>query len=374
MEQWLREVDPGGSLDSYAEDLDENYDGVDQIEELYVTVSGKGSSKGGGGSRRVLSEQLFEDLGVEDPKHRALFSAHFAGPTAAPPPSSPASAAPVAASAAKAPITGAAELSEMAAWLRKLDGSGGLDQYLTDLEENYDSVDQIEELYVTVSGGKKKLDAQLFADLGIDLAAHRTIFTSHFEGSSGATAAVAGGASMEPAGSLSLSAWLEQVDPSGGLNCYRKDVEDNYDDVDQIVDLYLQDAPSGGGKVLDGQFFEDLGVASAAHISLFKAWFEKNHGPPQVPPPAAPVALAGSKGGPATIAEWLREVDPSGSVEALVAEFEDNYDDVDQIRDLYHVEKNGAKVLDEQLFEDMGIKDSALKARFRSWFSANADG
>ena len=61
---WLLEADPSGSLQVYAIALEDTYDTISQIKKLYCGEGG-------------FDESFFDDLGIEDPEHRRLFSAWF---------------------------------------------------------------------------------------------------------------------------------------------------------------------------------------------------------------------------------------------------------------------------------------------------------
>lgn len=63
---WLLEIDSTGSLSAYRGAIEESYDTVDQIIRLYSRDEG------------VVDVSFFDDVGIEDPNHRHLFSAWFA--------------------------------------------------------------------------------------------------------------------------------------------------------------------------------------------------------------------------------------------------------------------------------------------------------
>ena len=61
--------------------------------------------------------------------------------------------------------------------------------------------------------------------------------------------------------------WLLEVAPGGELTRYSEALQDAFDDVQQIVEIY-----SASGA-FDPCFFEDVGVSDYAHQCDFEAWF-----------------------------------------------------------------------------------------------------
>jgi len=341
-----------------------------------------------------------------------------------------------AAAPASAPAPPEAGSGQFAAWLAEADPSGGLRRYLRDIEDNYDDVNQIEELYVISEGGEKTVDPQLFSDLGVEDEGHRALFVRRLTGGeatpgpaaprevpaespgnpqrvpveapsppsqpsgSPPAAPVAAAPASAPAppeaGPGQFAAWLAEADPSGGLRRYLRDIEDNYDDVNQVEELYV--ISEGGEKKVDPQLFSDLGIEDEGHRALFVRHLTAGGaapGPaaPPEPGPAAPREAAAEPGkpqgedhhptssaqpaapaaaGPGGFADWLKRVDPGGSLDCYLKDFEDNYDGVDQIDDLYVVEAAGKKTLDAHFFEDMGIEDPGHQALFTTYFCGGA--
>eukprot|EP00927_Polykrikos_kofoidii_P007045 TRINITY_DN12880_c0_g1_i1.p1 TRINITY_DN12880_c0_g1~~TRINITY_DN12880_c0_g1_i1.p1 ORF type:complete len:1275 (-),score=285.90 TRINITY_DN12880_c0_g1_i1:36-3860(-) len=71
---------------------------------------------------------------------------------------------------------------------------------------------------------------------------------------------------------LTLSDWVDQVDGGKGfLSKYVQAIVDNYDTVDQIVDLYLQKNDRDQSE-LDVKFFEEIGAEKSGHRGLFNRW------------------------------------------------------------------------------------------------------
>jgi len=206
-------------------------------------------------------------------------------------------------------------------WLRSVAPSGELDHHVGALRESFDSPGQILDIYM-VSGprGGKVLDSHFFADLGVDREQEIRLFKEWFVRQPGAGAAAAAStpasrsrASPDPAAQPgsdvatlrprfgSLAQWLQEVDPAGSLSCYLSRLIENFDNTSQITETYVSVAKAGsrrqhsagrGKKILDHDFFTDLGVEDEEHRELFKAWFAKKLGAsyeePPPPPPASP--------------------------------------------------------------------------------------
>ncbi|CAE7233142.1 Comt [Symbiodinium natans] len=68
---WLASMDPRMALQQYLPVIQESYDTVSQIATTYTTVDASETPT------KRLDEQMFEDFGVEDPAHRALFRSWF---------------------------------------------------------------------------------------------------------------------------------------------------------------------------------------------------------------------------------------------------------------------------------------------------------
>jgi len=68
---WLASMDPGMALQRYLPVIQESYDTVSQITTTYTTASSAESDL------KCLDEQIFEDFGIEEAEHRALFRNWF---------------------------------------------------------------------------------------------------------------------------------------------------------------------------------------------------------------------------------------------------------------------------------------------------------
>ncbi|CAE8627152.1 unnamed protein product [Polarella glacialis] len=169
-----------------------SYDTVAQITKTYIIEAESG--------RKLLSPELFADLGVDDKEHQDRFFRWFressdveavAGAAshqmnceqnaAVFEPSERSVTIPSAATAAVVEDAAPPDLRVMdfGDWLASVDPSGGVRQYLPAIEESYDTVAQIAKTY-TVGTDRKSLDPQLFADLGIEAPEHMRLFTHWF--------------------------------------------------------------------------------------------------------------------------------------------------------------------------------------------------
>ncbi|CAK0884326.1 unnamed protein product, partial [Prorocentrum cordatum] len=86
-------------------------------------------------------------------------------------------------------------------------------------------------------------------------------------------------------------------------------------------------------------------------------------------PPDEKAAGGAPAGGDSSFRRWLLEVDPRGSLERYLVFLEGRYDDLAQLIDVYFPGKPGEKVLNHQLFSDMGVVDSTHVALFEVWFA-----
>ncbi|CAE7244131.1 comta [Symbiodinium sp. CCMP2592] len=68
---WLASMDPGMALQRYLPVIQESYDTVSQITTTYTTANTAESDL------KCLDEQIFEDFGIEEGEHRALFRSWF---------------------------------------------------------------------------------------------------------------------------------------------------------------------------------------------------------------------------------------------------------------------------------------------------------
>merc|ERR1740129_1590329 len=222
--------------------------------------------------------------------------------------------------------------------LKQVDPSGGCDRYLKDIEDNFDSVEQIAELYASAEGASQKLDPQLFDDLGVEDEAHRELFAKHFEGILAAEPAKSvpvekSAEAAKPTKVLSMADWLRLVDPSGGCNSYLKDLEENYDGVDQIEELYV--VANGAKRSLDPQFFDDLGIENTSHKALFTKHFEGGGTTVSIASVATEADKIDKKQAPdkqlvsngtckevSPFADFLKHVDPTGGCDGYLKAYE----------------------------------------------------
>mmetsp|Transcript_16734 Transcript_16734/g.47624 ORF Transcript_16734/g.47624 Transcript_16734/m.47624 type:complete len:232 (-) Transcript_16734:121-816(-) len=221
IQPWLEHTDwSTGVLQCYASSLEENFDGPEQLVDIYTKRSPSGQD--------IFDyKQFFEDVGVEDPAHRKLFESWFARGSAAPV-ATPLPVAAAARVAAAFPTAG-------------VNGVNGV--------HSHAHAAQVAPKVATPTTDQHSM--------------------------SGSTPAA--GASLAP-----MQDWIWDIDWSvGALGQYAKVFEDNFDDPDQfpdqVVEAYV--LKNGNERTFDDKlFFEDLGIEDAAHRDLFRAWFAKEHG------------------------------------------------------------------------------------------------
>mmetsp|Transcript_156927 Transcript_156927/g.273156 ORF Transcript_156927/g.273156 Transcript_156927/m.273156 type:complete len:457 (+) Transcript_156927:71-1441(+) len=73
---------------------------------------------------------------------------------------------------------------------------------------------------------------------------------------------------------MDLRAWLRSVDNGKGfLMQYEEHLLKNFDTLEQIMWLYVEQSGPGNQLRIDEQFFKDLGVEKVAHKRLMEKWF-----------------------------------------------------------------------------------------------------
>ncbi|CAE8676529.1 unnamed protein product, partial [Polarella glacialis] len=110
-------------------------------------------------------------------------------PLAAPSPAAPSAARqPAAPSAARQPevsaVTGDWRSMDLGSWLRSVDsGKGFLLQYEAALTSNYDTLEQVVDVYVKPPGqdGRVNIDKMFFDDIGVEKVGHRRLFEKWFK-------------------------------------------------------------------------------------------------------------------------------------------------------------------------------------------------
>lgn len=279
-------------------------------------------------------------------------------------------------------------------WLLWLEPSSSLLGYLEVIQENYDSVAQIVKTYmVPAKGGRRVLDTQFFDDINARSEKDQAAFLRWFMRESGASGVPhtpppsapekpatangeqragavlgaihsqhdqllqeqqssptlgVGGDAASPGAPLDLRtcsfrSWLERVGSGGELLDYLDALEDSFDTVAQITRTYVVDS-GAGGKELDGQLFEDIGVSSQQHQDLFRAWFEIACG-----------VRRGGPGGSTAIASWLQ----THGLEEYVGNLDAaGYDELSLLADLHGEEL--AEMLDA-----VGLSKPGHRAKFR---------
>lgn len=273
--EWLQQVDPAGALDGYATLLEESFDSVHQVVELYADDN-------------VLDPDFFADLGINNEKHQSLFDAWFVemqgtslstmdcqepenflqNGTSSAKHSVSKGSFQAATGARHSKVAGFKGSFED--WLQEVDPEGALARYGPGLSEAFNSVQEMVETYI-VSGGA--FDRQFFTYFSVDHPDHRQLFEDWFaeqtDFQSSPKFKTASTSAFPSTKKNPFSAWLNEVDASGnnGLAQYLDVVEDNFDTVKQISELYSR------SDELVMQFFEDVGVTRPAHQNLFRNWF-----------------------------------------------------------------------------------------------------
>ena len=76
--------------------------------------------------------------------------------------------------------------------------------------------------------------------------------------------------------SMPLDLWLLSVDNGKGfLLKYQEALCKNYDDLEQVMELYVTPPDDDGNIVIDQRFFDDIRVDKVGHMRLFQKWFKE---------------------------------------------------------------------------------------------------
>lgn len=305
---WLQNVDPTGECSCYAPQISKTFNHFKEVVEGYVRWCHE---------KQVweLDPEFFAEASINNAEHQQLFNQWFArGPPK--PIGSPATSLQVYPPALQ-------ELFRLSLeeWLSRCDrGSGRLGRYRMSVQQNFDSVEQIAALHVFREAGVAcGLEAQFFEDLGIDSADDRELFQASFR-----EALLADGIFVprdcqrtikprpaEAFRNYSFAAWLREVDNGGhGLLGYTDHLEEHYDTVEQIVELYSERGDDGC-CVLHPVFYRDVSVEDEHHKLLFRQWFSCNS---ELPPEVSSDAESNLK-----VDDFLEtNVDLEASLQALI--------------------------------------------------------
>lgn len=76
--------------------------------------------------------------------------------------------------------------------------------------------------------------------------------------------------------SMPLDQWLRSVDNGKGfLLKYQEALCKNFDDLEQVMDLYVRPPDAEGNVEIDQTFFDDLQIEKVGHMRLFQKWFKE---------------------------------------------------------------------------------------------------
>lgn len=269
-----------------------------------------------------------------------------------------------------------------------VDPSGALDLYAASMAVTFDHPKQVMDLYMAPGGGA--VSPQLFEDLQVESRVHRRLLEDGIvrccchgnadsrDAAGDAETSEAHGppASGKPA--RSLEDWLLSLDGGkGGLLCYLPRLAAHYDDLSQLVDLYVFNGSRG--LTFDRQFLVDAGISANAHADLVETWFAQVCGAqrvvnPQIRPawrvvaPEGPTPLRSRAGACLTSFQaWLQDVGRGVQLTEYTKRLEDLYDSPAQVLSLYW--RPGAG-MDPMFLEDAGVTTASDQELFRCWFSA----
>jgi len=273
-------------------------------------------------------------------------------------------------------------------WLCACDGGAGqlARLYGSSLRWNYDSVEQILALHLNCNPTLPEsgfLDAQFFDNVAIKSEDRPQIEASVWEALGSPDHRVRSlphpkQCTPNAFRGWSFVRWLRDV--AGGeqtLLGYTNLLEEHYDDVEQVIELYSIHG-DGERSLLNPAFFKDVSIIDEDHRRLFEAWAMKNclspeertagrscHGPPVLQ--SAPANLGGaasdgangaSSAAVASMQKWLLEVDKSGILlQKYLEPLLERYDTPEQVVRLY-TQSRASTTWEEQFFVDACIDDS----------------
>lgn len=405
MGEWLREVDPCGCLLVYLRLLEENYDSVEQVMDVYVQADALGVG--------ALDPQFFEDTRVEDSQHQQLFTRWFAAEFGAQSSSRTTQGSNQGSGADNGDTNGSVGSGEpttpprtppdwrrvsVEEWLRSI-----LEvfpsQYAQRLKERYENADALLRARILPGPGCWSLDPQLFTDAGIESKHHQRLiqdwFTrEHGRGAllasvperetlealealavSGVVRAAKGGLNdqravraVERRLRMSCADWLRLIDGAEAWMRYEEALADKFSDVREIEDRYVSRSTlSGKFKEIDASFFDAIGVTDADHRQRFQDWFATAQVPKRCPEVCSSVQAL-------PCGEWLRLVEGEAMWLRYGTALSAAFDDVDQIERRYVKisDLDGIKRLDPAFFRVAGVNDIAHRRRFENWFKSNS--
>lgn len=405
MGEWLREVDPGGCLLKYLRLLEENYDSVEQVMDVYVQADALGVG--------VLDPQFFEDTRVEDTQHQQLFACWFATEFGAQSSSVTQGSnreAPLSSSGGdNGDINGSVGSSgepttpprtppdwrrvSVEEWLRSI-----LEvfpaRYAHRLKERYENADAILRARVLVGPGCPSLDPRLFTDAGIESKHHQRLIQDWLASEHGRGALLAsvpeetlealealavcgveaskGGLddrrtvrAVERRLRMSCAEWLRLIDGAEAWMKYEEALASKFLDVHEIEERYVSRAPATGEfRSLDAAFFDVVGVADADHRQRFRDWFATAPAAKRNPKARGLSAKA------RPCSEWLRLVEGEAVWLRYGKALSATFDDVEAIerRFVKTSDFDGLRHLDPAFFHVAGIQDVRHRRRFEDWF------
>jgi len=79
-------------------------------------------------------------------------------------------------------------------------------------------------------------------------------------------------AKVEEAKKQSFREWLEKMDESRYLLQYHDQIAENFDSLEQVVDIYFKNGE------IQKAFFDDAGIKKLGHRRIFEKWFSDTFG------------------------------------------------------------------------------------------------
>lgn len=372
MAAWLHEVDPSGALLFYLTALEDRYESVEQVIEVYVlpeTACG------------ALDPQFFADAQVCNMEHQQLFVRWFAtefGVRSSSGSGDPAGSGSPGSVGRSTPPETQLDWRHMSvdAWLSSVHESLPA-RYRHCFERRFDNVEQI----------LRELHPLRLAEFGVDRLEDRRLFqewisrwcrspapssvrTCRSSGSCGPDlATVPENAALRESSAeraaqrydaMPCAVWLNLIIGASAWKRYGDALEAHFINVSEIEERFIS-FPEGAVHI-DPSFFQLVGVTDRHHRQRFEEWFARKR-----PRQTTKLRLTG-----VSCHDWLRQVGEKAAWARYCKALASSFESIPQIEEQYVRTSGGRRHLDPAFFEIVGVEDPGHQRCFEAWFISNS--
>lgn len=312
VKDWLNEVGDGGVLQQYHDAISNSYKSV-------IEVCDAHRSPVAGGSPLTLDD-FFAQVGVKKAGHRRLFQHWFAKLHPLAPPPGGCEPTETRVEAEKSPVADGQDVTQLVQeWLKQIDESGALQQYVQQISAMCRGGDDVLHRYVEIGAtGCPSLSERFFDDSGVRKKGHQRLFRQWLAKSSAELCAVGSedgqlprrrtqaeqvmtvpnelvdvsrveepctthnqqNADLHAPAGLTGSereemvSWLTSLDPAGSVQQYCDSILQCCSSVEGLQQKYVS-VQLGCKPVLKAGFFADSGIKRKGHQRLFERWADQ---------------------------------------------------------------------------------------------------